>query len=289
MKAFVTGGAGFIGSHICEELTKDYEVYSIDDHSAGYYKNIPANVYDVRCDVTDMEKLNSIFNDIRPDIVFHQAASKKTVCDKDPRRDLEVNIAGTFNVAKLCLQYGAKMIHASTGSVYGECQGVQDEQHPKNPVSYYGVSKLAGENYVKLFGLMGLKYCILRYFHVYGARQEDTEGKGGVVAIWQKRIKEGKGIEIFGDGTQQRSFTYVKDVARANIEAINHEGIYNCASGYHCTLLDLTNELRDIHGDFNVEYSNWQTGDVKVFQVNNDKIRTWFSKWTTLKEGLRDY
>ena len=288
-KVIVTGGAGFIGSHLCDELKKDYQVYCIDDLSAGYYKNIPAKVYDVRCDITDMAKLSDLFSDIKPAIVFNQAASKKTVCDKDPRRDLEVNIAGTFNVAKLCFEHKAKLIHASTGSVYGECIGVQNENHPLNPLSYYGVSKLAGEKYVALFGTMGLNYCILRYFHVYGSRQEDQEGKGGVVAIWIKRIKQGLPIDVFGDGKQMRSFTHVKDVARANIEAINHQGIYNCASGHHYNLCDLIEALKNIYGDFEVNYKDWQPGDVKYFNVNNTKIKKWHPDWVTLKQGLKNY
>ena len=289
MKALVTGGAGFIGSHICELLKHhNYDVYSLDDLSAGYAHNIPSGVHDVRCDVTDYCTLSALFINIKPDVVFHQAASKKTVCDKDPKRDLQVNIGGAFNIAKLCFEYEAKLVHASTGSVYGEAIGIQDEDHPLNPVSYYGVSKMAGEKYVSLFGTMGLKYCILRYFHVFGERQESGQ-HGGVVAIWRKALEENKAVTIFGDGTQQRSFTYVKDVAEANLKAVYREGIYNCASGYSYTLNDLVGELKNIYGDVKTIYGPWQKGDVKVFRVNNKKISSFMQRWTTLREGLNDY
>ena len=135
------------------------------------------------------------------DIVFHQAASKKTICLNNPRLDLEINAKGTFNLLELSVKHNVKkFVHASTGSVYGEAQyKPQDEQHPLNPTSYYGVSKLAGEKYVRAFhDLYNLNVTILRYFHVYGPRQESSD-VGGVVSIFTRRILEGKPIYIYGD------------------------------------------------------------------------------------------
>jgi len=222
-KAIVTGGAGFIGSHIVEELVgQGVKTISIDDYFAGKEENLShlkhfPNFYEVKCDITDYNDLEQYFEDV--DVVFHQAASKKTICLNDPHRDLDINAGGVFNLLELSMKYNVKkFVHASTGSVYGEAIILpQNEGHPLNPASYYGVSKLAGEKYVNAFHhLYGLNTTILRYFHVYGPRQESTE-VGGVVSIFTRRMLEGKDITIFGDGTQERSFTYVKDVVQANI------------------------------------------------------------------------
>lgn len=283
-KAIVTGGAGFIGSHIIEELINlGINTISIDDYFAGkeenlsHLKHLP-NFCEVKCDITDYNKLEQYFEGV--DIVFHQAASKKTICLNDPRRDLEINAEGTFNLLELSLKYNVrKFIHASTGSVYGEAQYFpQDENHPLNPTSYYGVSKLAGEKYVNAFNhLYGLNTTILRYFHIYGARQESTD-VGGVVSIFIRRMLEEKDITIFGDGTQERSFTYVKDVVRANLlSAINKKAtgqVYNCASGITITIEQLANMVIKILGIKNqkINYDEWMIGDIKVFNIDNSKI-----------------
>ena len=186
-KALVTGGAGFVGSHIVETLVKKgvYTI-SVDNYFAGKSENLEhlkqySNFEEVECDVTDYSSLEKLFKGV--DVVFHQAASKKTICLNDPRKDLQINAEGTFNLLELSLKYDVKkFVHASTGSVYGEALYFpQDENHPLNPTSYYGVSKLCGEKYVKAFShLYGLNTTSLRYFHIYGERQESSD-VGGVV------------------------------------------------------------------------------------------------------------
>lgn len=276
-RCLVTGGAGFIGSHICEELAQlGCDVISFDDYSAGKYENlIGVNAIQVNGDVTDYAAINLWMRDV--DVVFHNAASKKNICLKDPRRDLEVNAKGTFNVLMAAKENKvSKIVHASTGSVYGEPIFVpQDEKHPLQPCSYYGVSKLAGESYCKVFrDLYDMDITILRYFHVYGQRQES--GKyGGVVAIFDRLMKENKPLIVFGDGEQERSFTYVKDVVKANLAAVNYKnGVFNCASGLSVTLNDLILELSEIY-DYKpvVKYEGWQVGDIKNFEVNNTLIK----------------
>jgi UDP-glucose 4-epimerase len=220
-KAIVTGAAGFIGSHLAEELLKrGYQVVGIDDMSAGKISNVKLlktypGYQNVWADVTDKATLDRVFADFEPGIIFHQAASKKNICLKDPHRDLEVNGGGTLNLLELARDYKVnKFVHASTGSVYGEWSDSadhyqQDENYPLAPVSYYGCSKLAGERYVNVFHRdHGLNTTILRYFHVYGERQEDADDLGGVIAIWIRRIRKGLPIRIFGTGQQMRSFTY---------------------------------------------------------------------------------
>lgn len=284
-RALVTGGAGFIGSHLVEELVKmGVETISIDDYSAGKAENLEflrdySNLKAVMCDVTDVDELEKYFEGV--DVVFHNAASKKTVCLNDPRRDLAVNAKGAFNLLELALKHDVKKyVQASTGSVYGEALYFpQDEKHPVNPVSYYGVSKLAGEKYVNAFEhLYGLDTTVLRYFHVYGPRQEHSD-VGGVVSIFARKLVDGNPLTIFGDGTQQRSFTYVKDVVNANLLIAlsdNTKGeVYNCASGIKVTINELAKNMSEIMGVNNVkiQYEDWMPGDIKVFDIDNSKLK----------------
>ncbi|MDD3533919.1 MAG: SDR family NAD(P)-dependent oxidoreductase [Candidatus Cloacimonetes bacterium] len=283
-KALVTGGAGFIGSHIVEELvTHGIETISVDNYFAGKHENLEhlkkyPHFHEVECDVLDLDKLETLFPGV--DVVFHQAASKKTICLNNPRLDLEINAKGAFNLLELAVKHGIKkFVHASTGSVYGEAQyKPQDEKHPLNPTSYYGVSKLAGEKYVRAFhDLYGLDVTMLRYFHVYGPRQESSD-VGGVVSIFTRKILEKRPITIYGDGTQQRSFTYVKDVVKANLLAATGENtngkVYNCASGIKVTVHELYEQVCDILGvpDHPLDYRDWMPGDIKVFDIDNSKI-----------------
>lgn len=284
-KALVTGGAGFIGSHLVEELVKmGVETISLDNYFAGKHENLEhlksyPNFREVECDVTDANELAKYFPGV--EVVFHQAASKKTICLKDPPRDLAINAEGAFHLLELSRRHGVrKFVHASTGSVYGEAKYYpQDESHPLVPRSYYGVSKLAGESYVKCFNLLyGLDATVLRYFHVYGPRQESSD-VGGVVSIFTRRLLEGKPITIFGDGTQQRSFTWVKDVVRANLLAATTAGaggqVYNCASGITVTIQEVATAVSGILGVKNphIKYDDWQVGDIRVFNIDNTKIK----------------
>lgn len=299
-KALVTGGAGFIGSHVVEALVeRGVETISIDNYFAGKHENLEhlkrhAHFHEVECDVRNLDALERHFPGV--DVVFHQAASKKTICLKDPREDLNINAGGTYNLLELALKHGVKkFVHASTGSVYGEAQYFpQDEKHPLCPTSYYGVSKLAGEKYVSVYHhLHGLDTTVLRYFHVYGPRQESSE-VGGVVSIFTRLMLAGKPITIFGDGTQQRSFTYVKDVVEANLRAAVTEGatneVYNCASGIKVTVKELADTVADILdiGTPEIRYDDWMPGDIKVFDIDNSKIQDQLgiSFMTDFRKGL---
>ena len=273
MKAIVTGGAGFIGSHIADKLLKlGAKVIIIDNLSSGKTKNIPVGARFIDADIAYVwEWWAREFKGA--DVVFHNAASKKNICLKDPGRDLRVNGGGTLNLLQVAKKYNVKkFVHASTGSVYGNVAGRIDEDTCKNPVSYYGVSKLAGENYVRYFNnTYDLNATILRYFHVYGERQEDDPDLGGVVAIFKKQIAEGKPITIHGLGEQERLFTHVEDIAQANIRVMETSGgdIYNCAASKTVTISQLAEKL----GAKDIKYAAPLVGDIFKFDISTEKIQ----------------
>ena len=281
----VTGGAGFIGSHICEEaLKQDKRVVCLDNMVAGKEENIAPfmdnpNFMFVKADIIDLDAIEKWFDGV--DIVFHNAASKATVCREDPKRDLLVNAWGAWSICEASRKRGVKkVIHASTGSVYGEAQySPQDEKHPLNPRSFYGVSKLAGERYLESFyEYYGLHYSIIRYYHVYGARQNSTD-LGGVIPIFIRRAYQGLPLIIYGDGSQQRSFTYVKDDVNANFVLANTEQsdgeAYNAASGIKVTIFEVAQMVLKVmkRDDLEIQFQPWRPGDIKVFDVDNRKIR----------------
>lgn len=288
-KVLVTGGAGFIGSHLCDRLVDDgVEVICLDSLQAGKMENIEhlikkPNFEFVHMDIATDYRLSPVSLETfiktgKFDVIFHQAASKKTVCLKDPQRDLEVNGLGTLRLLQYAKEYGVrKFVHASTGSVYGRAKEFpQTENTPLNPCSYYGVSKLAGERYVQLYhDLYGLDTTILRYFHVYGKRQDCSE-YGGVVAIFEDKMRKGEPITIFGTGEQERSFTYVDDVVTANVLSSfitsSRGKVYNVSSGIIVTLNQMIAKMETYFGSVKKEYKDWVVGDIEKFDVDNTKI-----------------
>ena len=276
----VTGVAGFIGSHIAEHLLRgNNTVIGIDDLSAGYQRNIPKGVIFIKDDIGNIGNYRSIMKDI--DVIFNNAASKKNICLKDPARDMEVNGIGTYRLLQSAIDNGVeKFIHASTGSVYGEVSGGKiTEATPRNPVSFYGISKTAGETYVQHFHkTYGLNTTILRYFHVHGERQESNEDTGGVVAIFTDQIKNGRPISIHGDGSQKRVFTHVTDIAAANVKAWHSPNsigqIYNCASQEQTTILELAQRLMEKYETIvEVKYKDPLPGDIYNFEVDCSAIK----------------
>ena len=283
--ALVTGGAGFIGSHLVDRLLLEgLNVVVIDNLMTGNMENMTHNINNPHFsfynqDVLDKDGMDKLFEKFNFDIVYNLMASKKTICLKSPQLDAKINAVGTLNVLELARDYKIKkFIHASTGSVYGEAIIIpQTEEHTLNPTSYYGVSKLAGEKYVSVFNhIYGLDTTVLRYFHVYGSRQ-DYGPYGGVVAIFSKKINNKEPITIYGDGQQERTFTFVADVVEANIFVAENENttgeVYNVSSGVCTKLKDMGLSLEKLIGN-KVEwiYKDWMLGDIKIFNISNKKI-----------------
>ena len=298
-RALVTGGAGFIGSHLCDALAeRGLEVVCVDDLSAGSTSNIvhlegrPGFRF-VQADVADAAAMDAAMAGVG--VVFHNAACKKGLAVVDPSRDVQTNVRGTLNIMEAARKHGVRrVVHASTGSVYGEAVSFpQDEDHQLRPVSLYGIDKLAGESIVQLWGRdHGIETSVLRYFHVYGPRQSAGD-YGGVIAIFAKRLLEGRAPTIFGDGSQQRSFTFVGDVVRANLLAATHQGaegrVFNCASGLRITILELFNQLASLAGRAGVEprFEPWALGDIRIFDVANRRIgELGMTEWTPFDRGL---
>jgi UDP-glucose 4-epimerase len=283
-RVVVTGGAGFIGSHLCEALlARENRVTCVDNlvGTDGSTRNLDHLLDDSRfelvtesvLDWADRVDLTGV------DCVFHQAASKHAVALHDPELDLAVNGLGTLRLLLRAARDGVRrFVHASTGSVFGETGYRNAEDGPKRPVSLYGVSKLSGESYCPVIAeTFGLDYTILRYYHIIGRRQDSSE-RGGVVPIFARRCLEGRPLTIYGTGNQTRSFTAVEDVVRANLLAWESAGTsrqdFNCASGISVSIRELAEfVIAETGSPHKIEYAAARPGDIEHFAVDNTKLR----------------
>ncbi|MGM0923903.1 MAG: NAD-dependent epimerase/dehydratase family protein [Bacillota bacterium] len=294
MKVLVTGGAGFIGSHIVDELLeKKYEVVVIDNLITGHESRIPNGVKLIKADIRD--SLDSAFMSEKPDVVIHQAAQVSVANSTvQPFYDADENIMGTINLLNLSVKYNIKkFIFASSAAIYGNPGQLPiTENHPSQPISFYGLSKLTSESYIQLFSKFhGLSYAILRYSNVYGMRQ-DANGEAGVIAIFKEKILSGENPNIYGDGLQTRDFVFVKDVAKANAAAITYgnNGIYNISSNSQVTVLDIIKEFRNItNSNVTPVFCETREGDIRDSVLSNVKARTELN-WSpeeTIRTGLK--
>lgn len=267
-RVLVTGGAGFIGSHIVEGLVAEgCQVAVVDDLSTGKREYVPPGVDFYQCDICSPE-LMEVFEAFRPEKIVHAAAQIDvgTSLDK-PDFDARVNILGSLNVLELARRSGCtRIVYSSSAAVYGNPQYLPiDEGHPLCPISPYGISKHTVEHYLHMYReLYGLDYVVLRYANVYGPRQ-DASGEGGVVAIFTHRLLEGEPPVVYGDGGQTRDFVYVKDVAKANVLALGVGGGYtlNVSSGIETSINELVTCLRAKTGyKGQVLYEKQRPGDI---------------------------
>lgn len=277
MKAAVTGGAGFIGSHLTDYLLKaGYEVHIMDNFTSGHYYHDHPNAIIHEVDIRS-ELAQEILAKEQPQIVFHLAAQADvTLSIKNPCEDADININGTINILEGCRKGNVqKIIFSSTSAVYGNLQKAAiDEQDLAAPISYYGLSKLSAERYIQLYQtLYGLDYTILRYGNIYGPRQT-AKGEGGVIAVFMDRIKNGTSLKIHGDGKQTRDFVYVEDVVKANIAAMtrgNNE-IFHVSTNKPTSINDLAEILIQLHPEsLETVHSDSRTGDIKHSCLLNNK------------------
>lgn len=276
-KVVITGGAGFIGSHIAAEVAKEYEVVIIDNLDAYYSPDLKRrnleillanpNVRFVEGDITDTDLLRQVI-DSDVEFVYHEAAQAGVrISVEDPFKPNNVNVLGTLNVLKASLDAGVeRVINASSSSVYGRVQYLPfDEAHPTTPVSPYGVSKLAAEHYCRVFyEVYGLPTVSLRYFTVYGPRMRPDLA----ISIFTRKMLANEPIMVYGNGEQTRDFTYVDDIVRVNrrlLETSAADGYaMNVGGGHRITVNNLIAHLREITGSMSeVVYSDKQKGDAE--------------------------
>jgi UDP-glucose 4-epimerase len=278
MRILVTGGAGFIASHVSDRLISlGQQVSIVDNLSTGKRENLPPAAIFYEMDIRD-KSLDGVFQAEKPQVVIHHAAhANVTESVRNPGYDASVNIGGSINVLDCCVRHDVeRVLFASTGgALYGEaCYLPADEAHPIDPVSPYGVSKHSVEQYLYAYQQNhGLEYVVLRYPNVYGPRQ-DPHGEAGVVAIFSLQLLSDKQPTIFGDGSKTRDYCYVGDIVDANVLALNtdHSGTYNLGRGIEITDLEVFETVQEAVGT-HVEpiYAAVRPGEVEHIALDAHK------------------
>ena len=301
-KIVITGGAGFIGSHIAESLVSDHEVVVVDNLD-NYYspalkqKNLECirekgDFTFIKGDITDQEFLKIVIDDT-VDFVYHQAAQAGVrISVEDPFKPNEINVLGTLNVLKASLDARAKrVINASSSSVYGKVSYMPfDEKHPTTPVSPYGVSKLAAEHYCRVFyEVYGIPTVSLRYFTVYGPRMRPDLA----ISIFTGKMLKNEPITVFGDGTQTRDFTYIDNIVKMNLKLLSTSSgdgkAINIGGGNRISVNDLICHLMKItESSSEIIYSDKQKGDVEhtLANISFAKDLIEYNPEISIEEGL---
>jgi len=309
MRVLVTGGAGFIGSHIVDQLlAAGHQPAAVDDLSSGRRENLPESVPLYEVDICDQKALASVFDEFQPEAVCHQAAQMSVSRSvREPAFDAQVNLMGLIHVLDEAVRVGAKrVVFASSGGVlYGDVFEPAAETHPADPISPYGISKWGGERYLKFYAHEhNLQTVALRYSNVYGPRQ-NPHGEAGVVAIFCQRLLAGEPATINGDGKYIRDYVYAKDVAKANLSAMTQAEIgpytaLNIGTGQGTDVNELEAQLRSLCEEFRQQQGHSEAlpkplhrearaGDLRSSLVDAslaEKILGW-QPTTTLADGLK--
>jgi len=298
MRALVTGGAGFIGSNVVSAgLARGWSLTVLDNFSTGYPENLPRapELRTVRGDIRDRAAVDEALSGV--DAVFHLAAAVGNVRSiESPRDDSEINVLGTLQVLDGMRRAGVKrLIFSSSAAIFGEPRRLpMDEEHPAEPDSPYGVSKLAAEKHCLCHGrLYGWRVACLRYFNVYG-RNQRYDAYGNVIPIFATRLLRGEPLRIYGDGEQTRDFVNVDDVATANWRCLEKDagGVFNVGSGVATTINDLAALMQECAGrSVGVEHQAPRPGEVRHSVAGTDACHRGldFSPAVSLRDGLQSY
>ena len=295
MRALVTGGAGFIGSHVVDGLVaRGDDVVALDDLSRGRRENVNEAARLVVADLTDRRAVAGAFREWRPEACFHLAAQADVrVSVAEPAYDCEVNVIGTINVLEAARAEQAQVVFSSTGgAIYGECEEPAPETAARQPLAPYGASKLAAEEYLGTYNrLYGTRHVSLRYGNVYGPRQ-DPHGEAGVVAIFLGRMASGEAPKIFGDGRQTRDYVYVGDVVEATLAALGRPGgVFNVGTGVETSALDLFEACRHVAAaEVEAAFAPPRVGELQrsVLDPELAARELGFRARTSLEEGLAE-
>jgi UDP-glucose 4-epimerase len=288
----VTGGAGFIGSHVAEAVVaRGEDVVVLDDLSSGKRENLPEGVELVEGDIREPQ--GELFAGVKPTVCYHLAAQIDVrVSVARPEHDAAINVLGTVSLLQAALEHKTQIVFSSTGgAIYGECDGPALEDAPRRPIAPYGTSKLAAEEYLATYNrLYGTRHVSLRYGNVYGPRQ-DPHGEAGVVAIFFNALLAGDTPKVFGDGSQTRDYVYVGDVARATLAAAGRDGVYNVGTGRETSVVELLELCQRIAGtSFEPNFQPPRPGELQRAVVDPSRAVDELS-WRpehSLEEGLRE-
>jgi UDP-glucose 4-epimerase len=294
MRILITGGAGFIGSHIVEHFHQQAEVRVLDNLRTGYKKNIaPFNVDFIEGDILDKDIVKHAMEGV--DYVFHLAAMVSVPESMaSPHEAVRINSEGILNVLEAAAAAGVKKLcHSSTSAIYGDNPEFpkRESMYPE-PMSPYAVTKLDGEYYCDMFNRGGkLKTACMRYFNVFGPRQDPGSAYAAAIPIFTAKAVKGEDIPVYGDGEQTRDFIYVKDIVAANVHMVmnDHSGVYNVAYGGRITINDLISRIKNIlNSSSKVLHLPERPGDVKHSVASVDKLlATGFTPQSNFDEGLK--
>jgi UDP-glucose 4-epimerase len=293
VRAIVTGGAGFIGSHLVDALVaRGDDVLVLDDLSTGRRERVPESA---RIEVVDIREAGAVagtFAAAKADVCFHLAAQADVrVSVERPEFDAEVNVIGTVNVLQAAHWHDTQVVFASTGgAIYGECDGPAPETAPRLPVAPYGASKLSAEEYLATYTrLYSSGHVALRYGNVYGPRQ-DPHGEAGVVAIFLGRLARGEPPRVYGDGRQTRDYVYVADTVAATLAAGGHAGgVFNIGTGRETSVLELVDACERATGvETEPEFAQPRPGELQrsVLDPTLAERELGFRATTSLEDGL---
>ena len=294
MRITVTGGAGFIGSHLVDRLIEDgHTVQVIDNLYTGNKDFVHSKAQFVELDIRD-PSVCSVLEEFRPDYIFHEAAQTEVSTSmSDPMLDCDINLMGLINLLNAAVKLDVKkFLMPSSAAVYGNLDTLPlNEEMIGNPSSFYGLTKLTTEHYLRIYyEAFGLPYICYRYSNVFGPRQGNG-GEGGVISIFAKATVKGSPIIIYGDGKQTRDFIYVDDVVEANILGMQHQvtGIYNVSTGISSSVNLLVDEFRNISGkDIEIVYDKPRLGDIRdsVLATDKSEKELLFTAKYNLHDGL---